>query len=156
MSENKNLLSLKDLVVQYYNIYKEYEKTFYENEPKKEEIAEKFKPFILNNDSSSDEYIETAKKLYIDRSIRWYDLMYHKTKFLNTANAFALTSEESLPEDIYNTLLKEKEISYKPFFAVEKGKFVETVKQDARKIPQQEYDNILKQVENEMKLYESK
>lgn len=155
MKDDKKI-KIEELVKSYYNIYKEYKDTFYKNEPKREDIVNKFKPFVENNDSSSEDFIETAKKLYIDRTIMWTDLNFYKTKFLNAVNLYTLTQEEELSDEILGLYLKEKTNEYKPMFAVEKGKFVETVEQDAKKIPQEEYDNILKVIEYQIKLEENK
>lgn len=155
MSE-KSKIKIEELVKSYYNIYKEYKDTFYKNEPKREDIVNKFKPFVENNDSSSEDFIETAKKLYIDRTIMWTDLNFYKTKFLNAVNLYTLTQEEELSDEILGLYLKEKTNEYKPMFAVEKGKFVETVEQDAKKIPQEAYEDIYKRIEYEIKLEENK
>lgn len=136
----------KKLVETYYENYISYKNLFKKIDKPREQLKEKFSPFVLEQDSASDDFKKVAKELFIDRSIKFSDIIFYKDKFLKACDLHILTNEEKLSDEVSKEYVKLNRTEYKPFFQVINGNFVESKKTDINNIPQEEFDKVLKQI----------
>lgn len=141
--------NLKDIVIKYHTLYKEYDKAFEVNTLSREDITKKILPIIESGSSEDKEFKDLAKHIYIDNTEQANDVAYYSNKFFITADAYLLTSEEDLPEEITKDYLKLKNQEYTPTFAILKGKF-ERKKESNQVLSQEAFDLAFEQIKNQI------